>query len=850
MTSEIYFHAQQTSINNGFGTGGTELSINQVLSSRPIDLLDEKAVPHINGSATNDYIKLKDVTAPEGQAAYAFGNAGNDTLIGSPGADGLSGGEGSDSIEGGVGNDTLDGGEGDPSGNDTLDGGDGDDWFYAAPGNDSLNGGKGFDAFEYQLRDFDGYASGTSQTLDGGENDSAPAKTDLIFLPGSANDYDFSVSFGFTWHDTTTTIETNITSFYPAITLTTRDIERVSFEEPVNNGVGLKGQSVIAEMAQLADEAYNTDAKSAEKRGWHAVSALEMGIKPASFDGGVVYRLDGGLYSATSSTGNGAAALVLIGMVEGKRTLAISFRGTDDLSSDIWDYLPFYNHYDAFAPLILALKAYTSNPANDVQQVLITGHSLGGAMVQHLMFEGLTGVSADNTRGFTWGSPGAEPTPSNKQILNFAHVKDIVPDVPFTDPVGASVETTYSGAPDVVQAHKMTNYIGSTELLIQFASDSGSPFHTSAIAQALRGGGVPSGGNTAVWLGSNSNDHVQPGASDNWVLAGGGNDEISLEGPNLVATSDFRIIDGGLGDDTLHIKGGYGIKATPVGSGFLILDGFGGPIAKTARIEKVYIEGELIGPDGKPVSTASAPTSVSLSGTSVAENSASGRTVGVLSTADAETDDTHNYTLVNNGGGRFSIEGNSLVVAKGFMLDYEQASSYEVVIRSTDRHGQSIDQAIRISVTDIASEKVVGTSSNDVFFGGRGKDNLNGGAGNDKLRGGKGIDTFTGGKGKDAFIFDDGDTGSSRKAADYILDFSGRNGDRMDLKLIDANTRVKGDQKFSFIGEAAFTKAGQVRYEQTAKETYIAFNTDADRSAEGVIRLKGSMDLSKGWFLL
>ena len=42
----------------------------------------------------------------------------------------------------------------------------------------------------------------------------------------------------------------------------------------------------------------------------------------------------------------------------------------------------------------------------------------------------------------------------------------------------------------------------------------------------------------------------------------------------------------------------------------------------------------------------------------------------------------------------------------------------------------------------------------------------------------------------------------------------------------------------------------QVRYEKTKKETFVYLNTDSDKAAEAVIKLKGAIDLSKGWFVL
>ncbi|MBB3017929.1 Ca2+-binding RTX toxin-like protein [Microvirga lupini] len=149
-----------------------------------------------------------------------------------------------------------------------------------------------------------------------------------------------------------------------------------------------------------------------------------------------------------------------------------------------------------------------------------------------------------------------------------------------------------------------------------------------------------------------------------------------------------------------------------------------------------------------------------------------------------------------------------------------------------------------------ATNTLSGLGGDDLLSGAGGKDKLLAGLGNDRLSGGAGQDSLTGGAGRDVFSFDDKETASSRSKADIIIDFTGRKGDRIDLKAMDASIGKKGDQKFSFIGEKEFTKAGQVRFEKTKKETYIYLNTDSDKAAEAVIRLKGALDLQKGWFVL
>ena len=147
-------------------------------------------------------------------------------------------------------------------------------------------------------------------------------------------------------------------------------------------------------------------------------------------------------------------------------------------------------------------------------------------------------------------------------------------------------------------------------------------------------------------------------------------------------------------------------------------------------------------------------------------------------------------------------------------------------------------------------DSLSGRSGNDRLWGESGNDTLNGGAGDDILIGGLGRDTLTGGKGRDVFVFDDRHASPSIIPAETITDFNGRAGDRINLKAVDANPLLPGDQPFTFIGTAAFTQPGQVGYVHWGSETYIGLNMDMDADAEAVIELKGIIDLSKSWFVL
>jgi Tol biopolymer transport system component len=148
-------------------------------------------------------------------------------------------------------------------------------------------------------------------------------------------------------------------------------------------------------------------------------------------------------------------------------------------------------------------------------------------------------------------------------------------------------------------------------------------------------------------------------------------------------------------------------------------------------------------------------------------------------------------------------------------------------------------------------DSLTGDAFANILLGGGGNDRLSASSGSDRLSGGTGQDTLTGGAGRDTFVFDDKETSASKSKADYISDFSRRQDDKIDLKAVDANTKKRGDQKFTFIGkDDAFSKEGQVRYEKTKGYTYVYLNTDSDRAAEAVIKLKGAFDLSKSWFVL
>jgi hypothetical protein len=95
------------------------------------------------------------------------------------------------------------------------------------------------------------------------------------------------------------------------------------------------------------------------------------------------------------------------------------------------------------------------------------------------------------------------------------------------------------------------------------------------------------------------------------------------------------------------------------------------------------------------------PTDLSLSNSSVNENAANGKLVGLLSAVDPDAGDSHTYTLVNNAGGRFGISGNQLVVVNGSLLDFEAGTSHSITVRVTDSGGETYDESFTISVQNV-----------------------------------------------------------------------------------------------------------------------------------------------------
>ena len=230
-------------------------------------------------------------------------------------------------------------------------------------------------------------------------------------------------------------------------------------------------------------------------------------------------------------------------------TLAIAFRGSDaPFIDDYIDTLNYQNwHYSLFAPLISDVRTYLASHSN-ITKVLVTGHSLGGAMAE--IYISKDAFATDNTTFITFGSPGVNANargPSDvsaiaSDVLHFQHTGDQVPGVggPVQGPI-VKIELTDvpDGAFDILHPekifqtseHKLSTYnasmmqIGGSGLASQFLAN------PSAYRVVLDGGNQDGlglfGTNGQDFIVGYQTDDIWGYDGDDLVDAGDGNDRIS-----------------------------------------------------------------------------------------------------------------------------------------------------------------------------------------------------------------------------------------------------------------------------------------------------------------------------------
>jgi Ca2+-binding RTX toxin-like protein len=164
-------------------------------------------------------------------------------------------------------------------------------------------------------------------------------------------------------------------------------------------------------------------------------------------------------------------------------------------------------------------------------------------------------------------------------------------------------------------------------------------------------------------------------------------------------------------------------------------------------------------------------------------------------------------------------------------------------VQAVDLESGDIEQLVRIEFD--------GTAHDDSITGKDGPDVLRGHGGDDTLVGGLGKDILTGGSGLDVFAFNTAaESGVTPETRDVITDFV-LHKDKIDLGDIDANTRARGDQGFSFIDTQPFHRAaGELRYQVTESGILLEADRNGDGLADFQITLLGVSTIGVGDFIL
>lgn len=155
----------------------------------------------------------------------------------------------------------------------------------------------------------------------------------------------------------------------------------------------------------------------------------------------------------------------------------------------------------------------------------------------------------------------------------------------------------------------------------------------------------------------------------------------------------------------------------------------------------------------------------------------------------------------------------------------------------------------------IGADYLSGGSDRDDIRGDGGDDVLSGGTGDDVLSGGTGFDWSWGGSGKDTFVFTSvsdfkKDGFVSARTSEAIHDFGA--GDRLDLSLIDANTKLAGNQAFTFHGAGAPTKpaAGALWTVDTGDDLMLLGDINGDGWQDFGVLMVGLQSMSASDFVL
>ena len=181
----------------------------------------------------------------------------------------------------------------------------------------------------------------------------------------------------------------------------------------------------------------------------------------------------------------------------------------------------------------------------------------------------------------------------------------------------------------------------------------------------------------------------------------------------------------------------------------------------------------------------------------VSEDASIGAVVGITAYAeDLDAGDSVSYTLSDDAGSLFAIDGTSGVVTLAGQLDYETSTSHMITVLASSTDGSESSSDFMIDVLDeeegdsgvtMSPEDMAGGGdfhgglTDDIFdgsglaavlriFAGEGNDEITGGKRDDHLEGGLGDDTINGGNGNDRILGGEGNDDITGANGEDILE--------------------------------------------------------------------------------
>ncbi|MBD9373529.1 calcium-binding protein [Rhizobium sp. ARZ01] len=335
-------------------------------------------------------------------------------------------------------------------------------------------------------------------------------------------------------------------------------------------------------------------------------------------------------------------------------------------------------------------------------------------------------------------------------------------------------------------------------------------------------------------IGGHGNDEIRGGVDDEVLHGGEGSDRLYGGSGNdtLNGDTDKDLLDGGVGADTL--SGGLGDDT-------YVVDNPGDKVTENADEGTDLVQAAISHTLGVNVENLTLTGTVKINGTG---NSLANVLFG--NAADNVLDGKAGADKMQGGKGNDTYIVDNLADAVA-----EKANEGVDLVKASVNATLSVNVE-NLTLTGTGNINGTGNALANVIKGTTGINTLKGKAGNDMLYGGTGADKLYGGLGADTFVFMSAtDSTVASSGRDTIYDFSRAQGDKINLKAIDASTKSGGDQAFTFIGAEKFhKKAGELRFEKKSGDTFIQGDVNGDGKADFSIVLDLSLTMSKSDFIL